>query len=230
MLPKNEVQIWRADLVAIRSDEQRWQKILSLDEKKRASRFHFSVDRQNFVAARALLRIVLGGYLNEDPYNLTFSYSKKEKPSLSPLFATGVTFNVSHSGGVALYAFARQLEVGIDIERARQDFDLEAIARRFFSVSEQQELSSFPPAEKADAFFRCWTRKEAYMKATGDGLSLPLSQFDVSLEHGSEDALRATRPDQSEAGRWQLREIPAGPGYLGALCVGGRDWVLSSWE
>jgi 4'-phosphopantetheinyl transferase len=230
-LPDDKVQLWRVDLEAIGADEARWQQVLSSDELARASHFHFSRDRQRFVAARALLRRILASYLATDPNSLSFSYSKKEKPSLGPAHVdSGITFNVSHSGGIALLAFSRRREVGIDVEQVRRNADLEAIARRFFSAREQSELAALPAEEKCDAFFRCWTRKEAYIKATGDGLSLPLSQFDVSLAAGEKNALLATRPDGSEAGHWLLQEVPAGPGYIAALCVRGRDWKLNTWS
>jgi|HubBroStandDraft_1064217.scaffolds.fasta_scaffold00014_57 4'-phosphopantetheinyl transferase len=235
-LSEDEVQLWRVDLEAIRADESRWQELLSTDESARASRFHFSRDRQRFVASRALLRIILASYLATDPNGLIFSYSKKEKPSLGPVLGPGdhgpsdITFNISHSGGIALFAFTRGREIGVDVEQLRSDFDLEGITRRFFSTHEQTQLAAVSPEEKAAAFFRCWTRKEAYIKATGDGLSLPLTQFDVSLAVGEIDALLATRPDRSEAGRWLLREVPGGPGYIAALCVPGRDWKLNDWS
>lgn len=230
-LPEDEVQLWRVDLEAIASDESRWQQVLSSDELTRAARFHFQRDRQHFVAARALLRTILAGYLATDPNGLSFSYSKQEKPALSPVHAdSGVTFNVSHSGGIALFAFTRRREIGVDVEQLRPDSDCEAIARRFFSTREQSQLAALPAEQKVAAFFRCWTRKEAYIKATGDGLSLPLSQFDVSLTAGEKNALLATRPDVSEAGRWLLQEVSGGPGYIAALCVRGQDWKLRDWS
>jgi 4'-phosphopantetheinyl transferase len=229
-LPEDEVQLWRIDLEAIRGVEARWQEVLSSDESTRASRFRSPADRQRFVATRALLRKILGGYLATDPKALSFSYSKKEKPSLGAAHAgSDVMFNLSHSGGIALLAFTRRREIGVDVEQVRRDFDLEAIARRFFSAQEQTQLAAVPAEERADAFFRCWTRKEAYIKATGDGLSLPLSQFDVSLGAGETNALLATRPDDSETGRWRLQEVPGGPGYIGAVCVHGQDWKLNDW-
>jgi 4'-phosphopantetheinyl transferase len=231
VLPEDEVQLWRADLEAIGADESRWLQMLSSDELTRASRFHFSRDRQRFVAGRALLRTILSGYLRTDAHSLIFSYSKKEKPSLASDQAdSGVTFNVSHSGAIALLAFTRRREIGVDVEQVRKDADLEAIARRFFSTGEQNQLAALPAEERGDAFFRCWTRKEAYIKATGDGLSLPLNQFDVSLEVGEANALIATRPDSAEAGNWLLREVSAGAGYMAAVCVRGKGWKLKNWS
>ncbi|HEY1658755.1 MAG TPA: 4'-phosphopantetheinyl transferase superfamily protein [Candidatus Sulfotelmatobacter sp.] len=229
-LHENEVQLWRADLDALAPEESRWQQILSTDERKRAARFHFAKDRQHFAAARAILRLILSGYLEIDPDHIDFRYSQKEKPYLAGRCAqSGIMFNVSHSEGVALYAVARGIELGVDVEFIRHEVEVESIARRFFSAYEQEQLSNLPSAERAEAFFRCWTRKEAYIKATGDGLSLPLSQFDVSLAPDSEDALLATRPDSKEAKQWLLREVPAGTGYLAALCARGRRWRLTSW-
>jgi 4'-phosphopantetheinyl transferase len=238
-LPEDEVQLWRVDLEAVGGAESRWQKLLSSDESERAARFHFPRDRQRFVASRALLRTILAGYLAGhltgylagDPGSLSFSYSDKEKPSLAPAHAgSSIAFNLSHSGEVALLAFTRGREIGVDIEQARANFDIEGIARRFFSPAEQKQLAALPVEKRADGFFRCWTRKEAYIKATGDGLSLPLTQFDVALEPGESNALLATRPDSSEAERWRLREVPGGPGYIAALCVSGQDWKLNDWS
>jgi 4'-phosphopantetheinyl transferase len=230
-LPQDEVHLWRVDLESIGADEFRWQQVLSADELARAASFHFSRDRQRFVAARAWLRTILAGYLRTDPRSLTFSYSKKEKPSLGPDFAgSDVRFNVSHSGGIALLAFTRGREIGVDVELLRRDSDLEGISRRFFSAHEQRQLAALPDEEKIEGFFRCWTRKEAYIKATGDGLSLPLDQFDVSVEPGTSNALLATRPDHLEAGHWLLREVKGGPGYIAALCVRGQDWKLHDWS
>jgi len=230
LLPENEVQVWRVDLEAVRGDESRWQQQLSSDEAKRASRFHFPADRQRYVAARALLRTILAGYLEIDPKRVSFAYSQKEKPSLGPAHVGNeVTFNISHSGGIALLAFARKREIGIDVEQIRNDFDVEAIARRFFSAHEQEQLAALPKEKRFDSFFRCWTRKEAYIKATGDGLSLSLHQFDVLIVPENGEALLSTRPDNSEAALWSLREIPAGPGYAAALCVRGRGCRLKDW-
>jgi 4'-phosphopantetheinyl transferase len=228
-LPEDEVQLWRVDLEAVRANESRWQEILSGDESERASRFYFLRDRQSFVASRAVLRMILAGYLAVDPGSLSFSYSKREKPFLGAAYAgSDIRFNVTHSGEVAMLAFTRQREIGVDVEQIRRDVEVESIARRFFSMHERTQLAALPSEERIDAFFRCWTRKEAYIKATGDGLSLPLDQFDVSLGMEKSNALLATRPDESEASRWLLRGVPTHPGYIAAVCVRGQDWSLKS--
>jgi 4'-phosphopantetheinyl transferase len=229
-LSEDEVHLWRVDLEAVGAEESHWQTLLSPDEVTRAARFHFARDRQRFVAARAWLRRILANYLAMDARDVVFAYSKKEKPSLGPAHeGRGVSFNVTHSGGIALLAFALRREIGVDVEQVRRDLDLEALARRFFSTHEQNQIAALPADEKVEAFFRCWTRKEAYIKATGDGLSLPLSQFDVSLAAGETNALLVTRPDGAEAGRWRLQDVSAGEGYVGAICVRGQDWKLNDW-
>lgn len=228
-LSDDEVHVWRIDLAGVAPAESRWQVILSPDELARASRFHLAQDRQYFTATRALLRTLLGSYVGCDPGRLTFLYSNTNKPSLGSAHSrVPVEFNVSHSGSKALLAFARKREVGVDVEQIRNNFDHEALARRFFSPAEQKELAALQPSERCRGFFRGWTRKEAFIKANGAGLSLPLDGFDVSLTLGEQNALQATRPDGREAALWSLREIDAGEGYEAALCVKGNGWVLKS--
>lgn len=226
----DEVHLWRADLEALRGEESPWENLLSSKEKERAARFRSNLDQHRYSTTRGLLRKILAGYLDADPSTLSFSYSEKEKPSLAGPNSAAIGFNVSHSGGVSLLAFTRGREIGVDVEQVRRDFDLEAIAQRFFSAHERREMFALAAEERFEAFYRCWTRKESYIKATGDGLSLPLHQFDVSIVAGDCDALIATRPDASEAAKWSMREVAAGDGYAAALCVEGRDWKLKSWQ
>jgi 4'-phosphopantetheinyl transferase len=226
-LGADDVHLWRINLEATAKDEPRWSTVLSTDEQAHAARFRFQKDRRYYTAARAILRQVLAGYLEVDPRALTFAYSAKEKPALGGIYSDSeLAFNISHSGGIALFACTRNRQIGVDVEQIRSDFDTDAIARRFFSEAERQELASLPAAERHEAFFRVWTRKEAYIKATGDGLSLPLQDFDVSLVPGHKSALLATRPNAQEAKRWSLRDIRVKPGYAGALCVSGTGWRL----
>lgn len=228
-LPENEVHLWRIELDAVAAGELRWRGILSSEEQARADRFHFARDRQNFSATRALLRILLANYAECRPEELSFVYGDRDKPSLAQSPDAGrVEFNVSHSGSRALLAFARGRELGVDVEQVRNNFDHEALARRYFSAAEQEALAALPQPQRCAGFFRCWTRKEAYIKAHGAGLSLPLSGFDVSLVPGEQNALLATRPDAGEAALWSLCEVEAAEGYEAALCVRGQGWVLRS--
>ena len=226
-LPNDEVHLWLVDLAQVGRAENRWRQMLSGDEQARADRYRFARDRQGFTATRGVLRTILAGYMGGDPKDLIFRYTDKDKPFLEPgPSGRDVEFNVSHSGDVALLGFARKRKLGVDVEKVRVDFDPEEIASRFFSEQERSELAELSQAERFTGFFRCWTRKEAYIKAEGTGLSLALDQFDVSLRPNDRDALLATRPDKDEASRWSLREVAAGDGYVGAVCVWGTGWRL----
>ncbi|HLV85972.1 MAG TPA: 4'-phosphopantetheinyl transferase superfamily protein [Candidatus Sulfotelmatobacter sp.] len=230
-LPADEVHLWRIDLQAAAMDDSAWQDLLSEDEEKRARQFRSSVDRCYFTAVRGSLRRILAAYLSTDPKGLAFSYSEKGKPSLGKgNSAKGVQFNVSHSGGAALLAFTLHRAIGVDIERIRADVEVDKIAGRFFSNREQEQLQQMIPGSRVRGFFQCWTRKEAYIKATGAGLSLPLGQFDVSIDSGQQNCLLATRPDSQEAQRWKLIDVPAGNGFAAALCVLGSAWTLREWS
>ena len=226
-LDRSEVHLWRLNLQVIGDAIDQWAPVLSGDEQKRAARFHHVRDRKCFTVTRSTLRQLLGAYLKADPKLLSFTYSEKEKPSLAgPEAASDIEFNVSHSGTLALLAFARGRMVGVDVEQADRKIDTLAIAKRFFSDAERKYLASLPAELRNDAFFLCWTRKEAYIKATGHGLSLPLRQFDVSMKPGDQNALLATRPDPLERNRWSMRDISVPMGYAAALCVAGTDWRL----
>ena len=226
-LEANEVQLWRLDLKAAAWGVEKWKLILSDDERTRAARYHREIDRQYFTTTRATLRQILGSYLNVDPRALRFAYSAKEKPSLGgPEASSGIEFNISHSGNLALLGFARQREIGVDVEQIRRDFDTGQIAARFFSAAEQRQLAALPEQQRSEAFFLCWTRKEAYIKATGKGLSLPLHEFDVSLAPKEQNALLATRPDPQERTKWVMRDIAVPGEYAAAICVSGSGWSL----
>jgi 4'-phosphopantetheinyl transferase len=223
-LANNEVQVWRVELDLLASAEPHWLSLLLPDEQDRAHRFRFDRHRRRFATTRGVLRTLLGGYLNVDPRSVRFRYSDKQKPALDEAFAKGhLRFNVSHSEETALLAFTRGREIGVDVERVRQDSDVEAIAKSFFSESERETLASLPGSEKQAAFFRCWTRKEAFIKAIGEGMSLPLHQFDVSLAPGQPAELLATRPDPEDKRRWSVWTLDAGEGFAAALVVAGQD-------
>lgn len=236
LLRDGEAQVWRAGLEPGEPALRRLWEVLSTDERQRADRFHFQRDRGHFVAARGGLREILGRYTGATPQSLRFSYDSFGKPSLSdppPGVAAGGTplhFNVSHSGGVALYAVAAGREVGVDVERVREDFAGLDIARNFFSPHEVAALSALPAEERPTAFFDCWTRKEAYIKARGLGLSHPLHLFTVSLTPGRPAALLRTDDDPQEASRWSLAELFPGEGYRAALAFEGELSSLRCWS
>ncbi len=155
------------------------------------------------------------------------------RPQGSPLLyheARVLNFNLSHSHELALYAFTYSRQVGIDIEYMRANVEYEELAQRFFSPDENAILHALPEAFKQEAFFNCWTRKEAYIKARGKGLSIPLESFDVSLRPGEPAALLNSREDPQEATRWELLELAPGHGYAGALAVEGSGWHLHCWQ
>jgi 4'-phosphopantetheinyl transferase len=140
-----------------------------------------------------------------------------------------LVFNVSHSHGIALYAITREREVGVDVEYVRHDMAGESIAERFFSAQEVARLRALPAEAQPLAFFNCWTRKEAFIKAIGEGLSFPLDQFEVSLDAKEPSAMVSLRDGPRETSRWSLRALPVGEGYVAALVVEGHEWRLECW-
>jgi len=227
----DEVHVWRATLDQPPSQIQSLLHNLAADEQARAKRFYFERDRERFIVARGVLRAILSGYLNRVPESLSICYSSHGKPALAGKSdRDAIRFNVAHSHGVALYAVSRGREVGIDLERIRFDLAVAEIAERFFSRREVAMLRTLSIEAQFQAFFRCWTRKEAYIKALGQGLSLPLDQFDVSLAPGEPAALLGTQQYPSEASRWSLQELTPAPGYTAALAVEGHGWCLTCWQ
>lgn len=224
LLDLDEVHVWHAALNQSASTVKDLASSLAPDEMERAERFSLQRHRDEFIVARGALRTILGLYLNVAPSCLRFSYTQYGKPHLTDdVQHDGLFFNVSHSNERVLYALTRGREIGVDIEYIRPEMATEKIAERFFSVAEVAALRSLPAHEQPRGFFNCWTRKEAYLKARGEGLSLPLDCFDVSLLPGEPVALLATRDDPGEALRWSLRELPTDPGYVAALAVTGYD-------
>jgi 4'-phosphopantetheinyl transferase len=227
-LPSAAVDVWSAELtdqdLADSTPTEAWEALLAPEELGRSRRFHFAPDLRRYVYGRGLLRWLLGAYLDLDPARVQFVCSAHGKPELAPALVENLAkrrlhFNLSHSGSRVLLAFAWERHIGVDVEQVRHDIEVEQIAGRFFSRAEQDALQSLESASRIPAFFRCWTRKEAYVKAKGQGLALPLDQFDVSLLPGEPAALLATRPDAGEATRWALHGLEAGPEYAAAVAV-----------
>jgi 4'-phosphopantetheinyl transferase len=225
-LPADLVRVWRVHLDGVPARFDRLEKLLSPDEVDRARRFQFERDRRRFTVARGALRTILGGYLQLNPMSIVFDYGPQGKPFLAPA-TSFIRFNVAHSGELALIAVSRERELGVDVEFVRSLTGAEQIADGFFSPREAAVFRSLPRDLVETAFFACWTRKEAYIKARGGGLSIPLDRFDVSLEPGKPAALLEVRDDPIEASRWSMVELQPASGYAGALVVQGEGWNLS---
>jgi 4'-phosphopantetheinyl transferase len=225
-LSDDEVHVWRASLDFEPSILRHLEATLSDDEIARAARFHFPRDRDRFVAARSILRALLGAYLKKPPARLNFKYGPHGKPSLQvgDLRAT-LEFNLSHSHGLAVYAFSFGREVGIDVELIRPELAVDEIADRYFSTREIAALRALPQDLRARGFFNCWTRKEAYVKARGEGLQIPLESFDVSLTPGEPPKL-----ESADSSRWSLLGLEPTPRYVAALVAEANDWQLRQWN
>lgn len=231
ILGNDEVHVWRAVLDQEPPQIGNLLDTLADDERARAERFYFETDRERFIVARGALREILGGYLKGAAKSVSFCYGSHGKPALArDSGGNAIRFNLSHSQGVALYAVTRNREIGIDLEFIRENLEVEQLAERFFSPREIATLRGLPVSLRKHAFFLCWTRKEAYIKARGEGLSLPLDQFDVSLIPGEPAALLRTQADPDDAVRWSLKELSIGPDYVSAVAVEGHGWSLSCWQ
>jgi 4'-phosphopantetheinyl transferase len=230
-LGNGEIHVWAGSLQPSAARTVAFAMILSRDETARAARFRFDRDRNRFIAGRGLLRTILAHYVNGNPSRLKFDYGPKGKPSLSECDQShGVHFNLAHSDDLLLVAVARSWNIGIDVERIRPFADTEGIAERFFSQRECGGLRHLADAQKLPAFFNLWTRKEAWLKATGDGISDCLGQVEVSFLTG-EPARLISLPGSTEAvHNWTLRELVPAPGYVGALAAPADDIHLNCWR
>jgi len=223
-LSLDEVHIYATNLDEFPVASKELAAPLSGEERARAARFHFAHDRERYIARRGILRRLLGSYLEVDPRKVVLSSGRYGKPTLAP--STGGPqpgFNLSHSDGIALYAFAWNRRIGIDVERVRSDIDHRGLAARFFSPGEQDGMGHVSEADLPACFFACWTRKEAVVKARGVGLSLPLHTFEVSIRPEAEPRLVWVTPDPAE--NWRLMTVIPRPGYVGALAVEGPQWT-----
>jgi len=214
-LKTSRVHVWRISLDQPDQTLERFRGTLEPDELDRAGRFHFEKHRRHFIVARGFLRSVVARYVETLPEALRFAYGVYGKPDLAS--EHNLRFNLSHSNEVALLAVTLDAELGVDVEHIRADFASEDIARRFFSRAEVETFNALAPEQRVEAFFRCWTRKEAYIKAIGKGLSQALDEFDVTLAPDTPAALLRTKDD--DPSRWLLSDIEVGEGYAGALVI-----------
>lgn len=231
VLTDTDVHVWQTVLDRPQPFIDRLLPTLSAQEQERADRFHFERDRRRFVVARGVLRALIGRYLHLPAATVQFEYSEHGKPALASVMnQPDFQFNVSHSRVLALFAFTRGRQIGVDVEFIRPVEDADDIAARFFSARESEVFRQLPVRQKQAAFFDCWTRKEAFIKAVGEGLSHPLDQFDVAFAPGQAARLLYVAGGENEADRWRLQALYPAPGYAAALVVEGYEWRLSCWQ
>ncbi len=209
--------------------------LLDPDERSRAERFRFDLHRRRFIVGRGMQRTVLGAYLGCDPAAIRYSYGPKGKPALAePEPRLGGTeplcFNLSNSEELAILGLVRGREIGVDVEHLRSLSDLEQLATRFFSSRESQTLLGLPAASRSEGFFNCWTRKEAYLKAVGEGITAPLNRFDVTLVPGEPARMLTLEGDAGRAAAWSFHHLRPAEGYLGAVAIEEQGMELSAWS
>ena len=214
-LVSGEVHSWCASLDVLPATSARLYATLSLEERHRSARFRFERDQQRFIAAHGVLRELLGRYLQTQPGRISYVHNAFGKPDLSPEFGGRLKFNLSHSAGLALVAIAADADIGVDVEYIRTQPDDAEIARCFFSTAEADQLLSLPNHLYAEAFISCWTKKEAYLKACGNGLTVPLN---------------VASADIAPAKRWSFFSLQPAPGYIGTLAIEGGCWRLEQWR
>lgn len=228
-LPLQAVHIWRVDLDRPPDALDRLSAVLDPAEQARAARFVQPRDRRRYSAARGALRWLLGGYIGQAPTEVQLDYGRHGKPYLIQA-ETDVRFNVAHSHETALIGVTVGVEIGVDIEHRRAVPELESIARHHFAPGEMARLLAAPPAARQAAFLRLWTRKEAFIKAVGEGLSYPLRTFEVSLETDGVANLVQVGDDAKEADAWSLIHLEPAPGYVGAAAWRQRGREVSLWR
>ena len=215
-LARGEVHVWHVGLDAPAAQRPRLAALLAPDESRRAARFRFPQLGDRYTAARGTLRRLLGDYSGVDPATLRFVYGPRGKPALEN--GGDLHFNLAHAAGHALIAVTREVSVGVDLEEIAAAPDLDDVAETHFAPGERRQLDALADGERLAAFYRIWTRKEAYLKAVGDGLAVPLQHFTVSLER-QHPRLVSIEGDASAALRWMLVHLEPAAGFVGALAV-----------
>lgn len=226
-LGMNDVHIWHAHTDISEHQLNELFNVLSPEEIDRANRFYFKSDRKQYVVARGILRNVLSYYCDQLPNQHKFVYNHYGKPFLE---INNIRFNVSHSQSRILIGFTNEREIGVDIEYIKTFERAEEIVSRYFSDYEKNEFHKLPDFLKNTAFINCWTRKEAYIKACGIGLSMPLDQFSVSFIPGDPARLIDIKNEKREKDRWTLKDLKYDHNYIAATVVKGHDLIFKDWE
>ncbi|MBN2040683.1 MAG: 4'-phosphopantetheinyl transferase superfamily protein [Spirochaetes bacterium] len=226
ILKGNEAHIWLVEINKQVRELDYYASILTSDEKKRSSRFVFEKDRNRDIINRAVLRLLLSKYIKIDPGRINYNYNKFNKPELSHPVNNELKFNLSHSGNLIIYAFSLRREIGIDIEKKRELNDADGIISRFCSEQEKSEYFSYPAEERGNIFISCWTRKEAYIKARGEGLAFPLNNFTMTLAPDKSPALMHVKDEKAEEKRWSFYNIIVPDDYNSTLAIEGNNIKL----
>lgn len=227
-LPADELHVWRASLDQPAEIVAVLETLLAPSERARMERIRVDRVRVRHTVGRGLLRTLLGRYAGVPPQDLELAYGEYGKPFLA---GSGPWFNLSHSDGVALFAFSSSAEVGVDVELAERPVEPMRLAERFFSAGEVSTLRALPEALRPRAFLTCWTRKEAFIKARGDGLSLALDSFDVTLGPDEPAALTRTAWSAGEPAEWELADLSdSGGETVAAVAIRRRGWRLLTRE
>ncbi len=227
---QGDVHVWRIHLDHVSSSCLYRESMLSGDEIERGNYFHYEKDRNRFITRWVLLRVFLGKYLAADPNRIEFAYNPYGKPSLKQPARTSICFNIAHSEQMALFAFSQGDELGIDIERIKLDIDYENMAEHYFAPGEKAAIRAQESECRPELFFTYWTRKEAYIKGRGMGLSLPLDCFDVSQAVGGAFYPLEFADNIPTRSTWMLLDLPQTLGFTGALAVEHGNQVIRTWD
>lgn len=214
-LSRGEVHLWKVDLLKPPRPFHYYKDIISEAEATRAARFYFEKDQRQFIVGRASLRELLGQYLTQEPRSIQFTFSEFGKPFFPNI--QELQFNISHSGGLALMGFTIQAQIGVDLEKIKPKLEIEQIASRFFAEKEKNTLLQLPVDRQAVSFYQCWTSKEAFIKAHGQGLSLPLDQFEVEVHPDQPAALKAVHWEPKLVDSWDLHGFIPAENFVGAV-------------
>lgn len=226
-ISKNEIHIFKTFSAISETELNSYSELLNSEEKNKAVRFKFAKHRNNFISFRANLRIILSEYLNTHPAKITFSYADKGKPFLSD---SEIKFNISHSDNFAVYAVTSQTEIGIDTEKIKELPDALSIAKNYFSEMEVKQFSAVDENNYKQAFYNCWTRKEAFIKAIGEGLSFPLADFSVSFLQGEEPSMKWIKDKPEESLQWSIINLDLEKEYITSLAIRSRQFRLIAKE
>ena len=228
LLAPNQVDLWFVDINEHKDRLPHYLSVLNDVEKERASKYRFEKDKNCSIIARGVLRTLLGNYLEKNPKEIKFKLGEFGKPSLNE--ESNIEFNISHSGNVIVLAFVLNDKIGVDVEHTKRTIEVNSIAKQFFSKEEVTALFSLEESYQKQAFYNCWTRKEAFIKALGSGLSFPLNQFVVSLDSVYNAELIETKWDDKERENWVLKSFEPVKDYIGAFSVKGKVTDVQYWK